>query len=62
MMSNIVLLNTVIGPGYSQFVVELDLRVTIPVTPAMVRGCAPKIENTKAAMKEDNRTSVTPYC
>jgi hypothetical protein len=32
-----------------------------PVTPAMVRGWAPKTENTKAAMKDDIKTSETPY-
>ena len=33
-----------------------------PVTPAMQRGWAPKTEKVKAAMKEDRRTSDTPYC
>ena len=33
-----------------------------PVTPAMVSGCAPKMEKMKAAMKDDSRTSETPYC
>lgn len=37
-------------------------RNNLPVTPAMVRGCAPRTENTKAAMNEDRRTSETPYC
>lgn len=46
MMSKIVLFRTVMGP----------------VTPAMHRGCAPNTEKTKAAMKEDRRTSATPYC
>lgn len=46
MMSNMVLFKTVIGP----------------VTPAMQRGWAPKTEKMKAAMKEDRRTSATPYC
>jgi hypothetical protein len=34
----------------------------IPVTPAIVRGCAPKTEKMNAAMNEANNTSVTPYC
>lgn len=33
-----------------------------PVTPAIVRGWAPKTENINAAMKDEMRTSVTPYC
>jgi hypothetical protein len=33
----------------------------VPVTPAIVSGCAPKVENIKAAMNEDMRTSTTPY-
>ena len=41
-----VLLNTVMGP----------------VTPAIVRGCAPKTEKMNAAMNEASNTSVTPYC
>lgn len=32
-----------------------------PVTPAIVRGWAPKTENMNAAMKEDISTSATPY-
>jgi len=28
----------------------------------MHNGCAPKIEKMKAAMNEDIRTSITPYC
>lgn len=32
-----------------------------PVTPAMQSGCAPKTEKTVAAMKDDKRTSATPY-
>ena len=38
------------------------LDACLPVTPAMVRGCAPKTENMKAAMNEDIKTSATPYC
>ena len=34
----------------------------IPVTPAIVRGCAPKTEKMNAAMNEASNTSVTPYC
>ena len=45
-MSNMVLLRTVMGP----------------VTPAIHKGCAPNMENTKEAMNEDRRTSETPYC
>ena len=33
-----------------------------PVTPAMHKGWAPKIEKMKDAMKEESRTSDTPYC
>ena len=36
-------------------------REDAPVTPAIVSGCAPKTEKMKAAMKEDMRTSDTPY-
>lgn len=32
-----------------------------PVTPAMTSGWAPNTENMKAAMKEEIRTSTTPY-
>jgi len=32
-----------------------------PVTPAIVKGCAPNTEETNAAMKEDSKTSATPY-
>ena len=46
MISNMVLFRTVMGP----------------VTPATHSGCAPKTENMKAAMKDDNNTSETPYC
>ena len=34
----------------------------VPVTPAIVRGCAPKTEKMDAAMNEASNTSVTPYC
>jgi hypothetical protein len=44
-MSKMVLLKTVIGP----------------VTPAIVNGWAPKHEKINAAMKDDIRTSATPY-
>lgn len=40
----------------------IDAGVCIPVTPAIVSGCAPNTENTNAAMNEDIRTSVTVYC
>jgi len=33
-----------------------------PVTPAIHKGWAPKTEKIKDAMKEERRTSVTPYC
>lgn len=33
-----------------------------PVTPAIHKGWAPKKEKIKDAMKEDSRTSETPYC
>ena len=36
-------------------------RVYLPVTPAIVKGCAPKIEKMKAAINEAMRTSETPY-
>lgn len=36
-------------------------KTTRPVTPAMTSGWAPNTENTKAAMKEEIRTSTTPY-
>lgn len=32
------------------------------MTPAIQRGCAPKSEKTPAAMKDERRTSATPYC
>ena len=31
------------------------------MTPAMVSGWAPKMENMNAAMKDERRTSATPY-
>jgi hypothetical protein len=42
--------------------VEGRLRKCVPVTPAMVSGCAPRTEKMKAAMKEERSTSATPYC
>ena len=39
-----------------------NMAIDRPVTPAMHRGWAPNIEKTKEAMKEQSRTSDTPYC
>lgn len=56
------------GPEYQLSLMDKEyVRVNgckgyIPVTPAIVRGCAPKTENMNAAMKEDMRTSAMPYC
>lgn len=33
-----------------------------PVTPAIHKGCAPITEKMKDAMKDESRTSDTPYC
>ena len=38
------------------------LNSKIPVTPTIVRGCAPKTEKMNAAMNEASNTSMTPYC
>jgi len=39
-----------------------QVKAFTPVTPAIVRGCAPNTENMNAAMNVDKRTSATPYC
>jgi hypothetical protein len=41
--------------------VNLETKTILPVTPAMVRGCAPKTEKIKEAMKDEMSTSETPY-
>lgn len=41
---------------------EVGANVNRPVTPAMVSGWAPKTENINAAINDDSRISVTPYC
>ena len=51
------------GPGVKKLVeFHMTINFKTPVTPAIVRGCAPKTEKMNAAMNEASNTSVTPYC
>jgi hypothetical protein len=57
-------LRIVMGPSknVSSWLAHIRARFYRPVTPAIHKGWAPMIEKMNDAIKEERRTSDTPYC